>query len=341
MKVQEFYEFKKSCKEAQKVQSSCSNDAAEKSDQGQLHERRHQVEDDDDDDENLIYSTVQIVKNFIKKHAVHQIKEDESGKQLIIMSGENLSRDEEQLVSSSTTTMNAFQQIVSIKREPIVEIKIEPLEIKEEGEADEILGLNLDFTSNEELTNSSSDNSLSKLPAFCNDRIFDGNRFVLRSEILQRKSKKELKKRERRPEFWASSIQKKLKNTGQQYRSAKGYVVAAKSMGTPCNCRKDCTNKINESNRLINFKHYWKFESVNDKKKFIMDHITLVRPKRALSKSRAFSRIMHHYLDVTNSDGTIEQIKVCKKMFCNTLNISNSVLTNAFKIKDQYFEMDK
>lgn len=314
---------------------------------------KEEFEDVQDRSESVIFTTVQIVKNYIKKYSVQQIKEDESAKQLIIIPREKSTINEDELVSSSTS-INAFQgqnenDNSSIKQEPMdvkaenIEIKVEPLEIKEEGEAGDILGLDLEeFTSQEEST-SSSDNSLSRLPAFCEDRIFDGNRFVSRSEIIQRKSSKEQhKKRARQPDLWACQVQKKLRNLGQQYRSVKGYVVAAKSLGPPCNCKKDCANKVNETNRLLNFKEYWRLECINDKKKFILNHIKLVRPQRALTKTRAYSRIMHHYLDVSNYDGSIEQIKVCKKMFCQTLNISNSVITNAFKIKnDQYLELDK
>ncbi|KAG5671357.1 hypothetical protein PVAND_001558 [Polypedilum vanderplanki] len=344
-KIIEFYNFKRKCKESQSVQSKRKDDC------GRILTK---IEEHLDDDK-IVYSTLKIVENYIKKYAIQEIRQIESSMQLIIMPRHKQQQQDENQVSSSTT---AFQDkinssnsdnttsSISIKQEPIenlVEIKIEPLEIKEEGEADEILGLDLDdFTSSHEESTNSSDNSLSKLPAFCNDRIFDGNRFISKTELLLRKSKKDqLKKREKRPDSWASAIQKRLRTTGQQYRSVKGYVVAAKCLGPPCNCRKDCSHKINESNRLYNFKQYWKLESINDKKKFILDHIRLVRPKRALTKSRAFSRIMHHYLSVCNYDGSVEQIKVCKKMFCQTLNISNSVITNAFKAKEQYFEMDK
>lgn len=346
-KLVEFYNFKIKCKANQAIQTETNSGTDDKSNTlteflGEIH-----LEDD-----KIVYSIVQIVQNYIRKHAVQDIKEDESAKQLIITAKNHFQQDE--LVSSST---NAFHDKTSnnsdsgsfnsssssIKQEPmenLIEIKNEPLEIKEEGEADEILGLNIDFSSSlEESSTNSSDNSLSKLPAFAHDRIFDGNRFISRSELLLRKSKKDqMKKREKRPDSWASAIQKKLRNTGQSYRSAKGYVVAAKCLGPPCNCRKDCANKVNECNRLLNFKKYWKLESVNDKKQFILDHIRLVRPKRALTKARAFSRIMHHFLSVSNYDGSCEKVKVCKKMFCQTLNISNSVITNAFKAKDQYFE---
>lgn len=338
----EFYNFKIKCKANITVQYEKIDDSAKEHDDVRLC------------DNSIVYTTVQIVKNYIKKYSVQEIKENESTKELIIRPRKKSNEDEQ---VSSSTSINAFQiqgrnnDDSSIKDEPVdvniikaedVEVKIEPVEIKEEGLAGDILGIDLEeFTSQEENTSSSSDNSLSRLPAFCEDRIFDGNRFVSRSEIIQRKSSKEQhKKRARRPDLWAATIQKKLRTLGQPYRSVKGYLVAAKTVGPPCNCKKDCSNKVNESNRSLNFKEYWRLECINDKKKFILNHIKLVRPQRALTKNRAYSRIMHHYLDVLNYDGSTEQIKVCKKMFCQTLNISNSVITNAFKIKDQYLDID-
>lgn len=297
--------------------------------------------------DSIVFTTVQIVKRYIRKYSVEQIQEDESAKRLIIFSSSMRGEQPEDELVTSSTSINAFQgqrESPSIKQEKIenVEIKVEPLELKEEGIAGDILGLDIDefSLSTEDNSTSSSENSLSRLPAFCEDRIFDGNRFVSRSEIIERKSCKEQhKKRARRPDLWAATVQKKLRNLGQQYRSIKGYVVAAKSVGPPCDCKKNCATKVNETNRLTNFKEYWSLECINDKKKFILNHIRLVRPQRALTKTRAYSRIMHHFLDVLNYDGSTEQVKVCKKMFCQTLNISNSVITNAFKIKDgQYLD---
>ncbi|CAG9806688.1 unnamed protein product [Chironomus riparius] len=338
-RVLDFYNFKIKCKANITVQFEKIDDSPKELDENRLC------------DNSIVFTTVQIVKNYIKKYSVQEIKENESTKELVIRPREKSNEDEQ---VSSSTSINAFQgqeNNSSIKDEPVdvnnkaenVEVKIEPMEIKEEGLPGDILGIDIDeFTSQEENTSSSSDNYLYKLPAFQENRIFDGNRFVSRSEIIQRKSSKEQhKKRARRPDLWAATVQKKLRTLGQPYRSVKGYLVAAKTVGPPCNCKKDCSNKVNESNRSLNFKEYWRLECINEKKKFILNHIKLVRPQRALTKNRAYSRIMHHFLDVLNYDGSSEQIKVCKKMFCQTLNISNSVITNAFKIKDQYLDIDK
>lgn len=199
---------------------------------------------------------MQLIQEFVKKNGgIEDIKE--VGKQLII-SSVKLDRPASAGEVSSTT----FHDGLSIKEEPLVEVKEEPVEVKvelsEDNEADiaDILGLS---AHEEELTNSS-DSSLSKLPAFCANRFFDGNRFVSRTEYLEAKLKGQQKKRERRPEFWAAAVQKKLRSHGQQYRSVKGNIVPARKLGLPCNCRKNCGARISENNRLTNFKNYWQLE---------------------------------------------------------------------------------
>lgn len=286
----------------------------------------------------LVHSTVQLIQEFVKKNGgIEDIKE--VGKQLIISSVKL-----DHPASAGEVSSTTFHDGLSIKEEPLVEVKEEPVEVKielnEDDEADitDILGLS---AHEEDLTNSS-DSSLSKLPAFCANRFFDGNRFVSRAEYLEAKLKGQQKKRERRPEFWAAAVQKKLRSHGQQYRSVKGNIVPARKLGLPCDCRKNCGARISENNRLTNFKNYWNLENASEKRKFIIDHVKLLRPKRALTKTRIFSRIMHHFLDVANSDGSTEQIKVCKKMFCSTFAISNTVISNAFKLlnkeQEKFFE---
>lgn len=267
-----------------------------------------------------VYSTLQIVRNYISKHKICEIAEDESEQKLVI----------------TPKPKKPFQDLVSIKSEP-VEIKIEP----DDPELS-FLHYIRSIGDSEELTNSSegsSSSSLARLPAYEENTYFDGNKFVLRSEMPPKKLK-EPKKRQRKPEMWATNIQKQLRNAGKRYRSTKGYIVEARSMAAPCNCRQFCSTKVNEKNRMMNFSSYWKLDDIRKKRSFIAAHIKL-EPMRSLKKSGALSRLILHYLDVANSDGSTEQIKVCKTMFLNTLDISNTVLmttVKAVKLGNQYFE---
>lgn len=277
-----------------------------------------------------VHIAVQMVRNYVAKHATVEVKEVND--KLVISPKPN-----------PAAARSVFHNTISIKQE-VMDIKMEPfdVQIKEDPDADlPFLNFIRSFgeSISEELTNSS-EGSVSRLPAFEASTYFDGDRFVLRSEVPP-KQLKDAKKRQRKPENWATNIQKKLRNAGQRYRSAKGYIVEARTMGAPCTCRKECGTKVNEKNRLMNFSNYWRLEDVSIKRKFILDHIKLERPMRAMTKSRAFSRLILHFLDVINSDGSIEQIKVCKTMFLNTFDISNTVITTTVKLHSQYFDADK
>lgn len=276
----------------------------------------------------VVLSMSQIIRSFIERCSISEISE------LIVNETESKLTISSKLHSAS----NAFQESFSIKNE-LNEIKSEPVEVKVDHDGLSFLhfitSLEEKAVSSDDLTNSS-EGSVSRLPAFEESTYFDGDKFVLRSEVPPKKLK-ESKKRERKPDFWATNVQKKLRVCGKEYRSAKGYIVEARSMGSPCNCRKDCANKVNEKNRLMNFKSYWNLDETAKKRKFISDHIKLERPMRALKKSRAFSRLILHYLDVINADGSVEQIKVCKKMFLNTFDISNTTVTTTLKLNSQYF----
>lgn len=282
----------------------------------------HELKSPLDEADQNIEKTLKMVKDFISKHADAEITVDEQ--KLVITPKPN-------------PPTNAFQDLVSIKSEPM-EIKLEPFSAKHEADLPFLHYISHfgDSGSSEELTNSS-EGSLSRLPAFEENTYFDGDKFVLRSEMPPKRLK-EAKKRQRKPEMWASNIQKKLRNTGKRYRSSKGYIVEARSMAAPCSCRQECSAKVNEKNRLMNFSSYWKLDDISKKRKFIVDHIKLEKPMRALKKSRALSRLILHFLDVSNSDGSTEQIKVCKTMFLNTLDISNTVITTTVKLSNQYFE---
>lgn len=286
------------------------------------HEKFKQLDNEIED--KVVYNTVQIVRRYVEKFSIAEIKEYETDKKLVI--------------TPASTSQTFHNRSISIKSEPM-EIKIEPIDVhvKEEREVDTLFFKT--FTdSSEELTNSSTEVSLSRLPAFEESTYFDGDKFVLRSKVPPKKLK-EPKKRQRKPELWATNVQKKLRNSGKRYRSAKGYIVEARSMAAPCSCRQDCGSKVNEKNRLMNFSRYWELGETTRKRKFIFDHIKLERPMRAMNKSRALSRLIIHFLDVMNSDGTIDKVRVCKTMFLNTFDISNTVVMTAVKLNSQYFDV--
>lgn len=275
----------------------------------------------------------QKINNFIRHHqgAVELVVERLDECMKIIPKNRTFQSDR---ISSSSIK----QELVDIKVEPSEDNQHEFLQFcRSFGDS-----ASTSFQSDESTTSTGGESSAvqrSRLPAFEQDTYFDGNRFVLKTEVPPKVMTKENRKRQRKPEQWEVNVQKQLKNAGKRYRSTKGYVVAEKSMGSPCDCRKLCSSKINEKNRLTNFNSYWMLDSVQKKRTFIRDHIEVGKPIKAKNepKHRGVSKLLHHFLSISNSDGTEEKIRVCKRMFLSTLGISNTVITTTLKLNHSQY----
>lgn len=322
--MREFYEFKKNAKNYLKTRQKCSKNSNLKVLCDNIRNKIH---------------------DFIRLHDEINVVEDQTHDNLTIIPKNDMSG----IQPPTTTFHEGPSPSTSIKQEKIVEVKIEPQELDQVEEQDTAsfllfcrsFGESASSFQSDESTGSSADASgvnRSRLPAFEQDTYFDGNRFVLKTEVPPKKILKENRKRQRKPEQWEVNVQKQLKNAGKRYRSTKGYVVAEKSMGSPCNCRKLCSTKINEKNRLTNFNSYWELDNVLKKRTFILDHIEVGKPMKAKNKpkNRGVTKLIHHFLNISNSDGSEERIRVCKRMFLSTLGISNTVITTTLKLHSQY-----
>ncbi|KAJ2953054.1 hypothetical protein O0L34_g7445 [Tuta absoluta] len=75
-------------------------------------------------------------------------------------------------------------------------------------------------------------------------------------------SVKKGRKRIAAPSKWMQNKRKRLRNTGQAYKSNKNKDVPAKCVKPPCgeNCRFRCSSKIIEAERRQIFEEYWKLE---------------------------------------------------------------------------------
>lgn len=303
--MQEFYKFKRNAKYHLETRQKCSNNS--------------NLRFLSDDIRNKFHT-------FIRLHDEINVVEDKMNERLTILPKRNITRS-----YKTTTTFHGIPPAsTSIKQEIVdVEVKIEPRELDhevgegEQGDSASFLkfcrsfGESASSFQSDESRGSSADTSAvhnSRLPAFEQDTYFDGNRFVLKTEVPPKKILKENRKRQRKPEQWEVNVQKQLKNAGKRYRSTKGYVVAEKSMGSPCTCRKLCSTKINEKNRLTNFNSYWELDSVFLKRAFILNHIEVGKPMKAKNKpkQRGVTKLIHHFLNIANSDGSEEKIRVCK-----------------------------
>lgn len=147
--------------------------------------------------------------------------------------------------------------------------------------------------------------------------------------------------KEKKPDHWKQSRCKTLRNSGQSYVNNKGKLVAAKQMRESCGltCRMKCEDKIDDENRLMNFNNYYELADTALQWEFIVKHSKTVDTKRSSTYKPSEPtdppkkiRTSHHkyYLEKRVAHNEYEMIQVCKKMFLNTLSISNQVANTVF-----------
>jgi hypothetical protein len=83
----------------------------------------------------------------------------------------------------------------------------------------------------------------------------------------------------------------------------------------------------------MNFDNFWSLGDVVEQRKFIYSHIISKAPSRRKSLSSSSSRTvtLEFYLDKQDSKGHALLVHVCKKMFKNTLSVSNQVISQVIK----------
>lgn len=150
-------------------------------------------------------------------------------------------------------------------------------------------------------------------------------------ENTTEKTQNKGKKRTRNVDAWKHNVRKQLTLSGQSYISKKGKLVPAKVIGEACsNCLYKCTDKITEEQRQKLHSMYWDpLRNWDLKRQFIVALVTehqIKRTAKATTKNRARSLRYSFKIDE-------EKIRVCKKFFCNTLSISESVVFTALKKK--------
>lgn len=115
------------------------------------------------------------------------------------------------------------------------------------------------------------------------------------------------------------------KNTKRKRYRHKMGKLSGKSIGSPCNCFRKCSEKINEQQRMFIFNFYWNLEGVAQQWAFLLRFSERCLPERqsvdpCLRRQYSFK----FYLPVSKDmDG--EKVQVCKVMMCNTLAISSTV----------------
>lgn len=143
----------------------------------------------------------------------------------------------------------------------------------------------------------------------------------------QKKSKKRL----RRPETWKCNMRRKKAITGKKHETQKGNTVSAKTIKTPCSCRKGCGTKVDNEQRRIIFEKYWNEGKTWDmKRQFILTCVRKKAVERRRIRNKDSRKQRNHTLEYKLLVDQ-KEIDVCKNFFLGTLGISETVVRNTIK----------
>ncbi|XP_072944630.1 uncharacterized protein [Epargyreus clarus] len=143
------------------------------------------------------------------------------------------------------------------------------------------------------------------------------------------------RKRTRNPHSWKKNIAKKLRNSGNEYRSLKtGKTVQARKIGPCCSekCRLACSSNFSQEKRIEIFNSYWGLGSVERHRDFLN---SCIRPleiaSRRIKTYRRYPRQGNSAFYLLN-DGN--SVWVCKTFLINTLGISPRTIRTVIDAKN-------
>ncbi|XP_071545836.1 uncharacterized protein [Panulirus ornatus] len=127
-------------------------------------------------------------------------------------------------------------------------------------------------------------------------------------------------------------ICKKLRDEGKSYLAQSGKIVWGKEFSPlhSC-CISKCHHLIPVEQQEILFRKYWALGTWNLQTKFLWDHIEIRNTKAKTSKNIESRRVHTRLFFLPNYNG--EMKRVCKVLFCSTLQISNGRLARAINQK--------
>lgn len=138
-----------------------------------------------------------------------------------------------------------------------------------------------------------------------------------------------------KPGYEAEKKRNDLKCYGKSHVTKSGVLVPQQSMGPPCGCRKDVyCNKLalTEKQRQYIFRTYWGFGDSNKQFAFIIKFTKMCEKKLQHCSGQGVTNrdfTYRYFLPITEDlDG--EKVRVCKKMFNNTLS-SNFNIASIWK----------
>ncbi|XP_070560948.1 uncharacterized protein [Ptychodera flava] len=100
---------------------------------------------------------------------------------------------------------------------------------------------------------------------------------------------------------WKRNIQKRLRNSGQEYTAHTGKRVCARQMiYHQCRCNMDCSKHFSLEERQDIFSKYWNLGSYERQRDFIKAHVTKIGKKRAHSH-RKFTKREYNYIQLAKT----------------------------------------
>lgn len=142
-------------------------------------------------------------------------------------------------------------------------------------------------------------------------------------------SEKVLKrKRSKNNGEWIDVKSKVLLNKGKEHVNRKNILIKEKKMGPPCilKCRSKCYEKLNYIDRKSIFDAYWELGDHTRQWDFIAQNVKVINKKQQIANSSATRRNFSRQYTLTINHN---EFQVCKKMFQQTLGISETVVTTA------------
>lgn len=140
-------------------------------------------------------------------------------------------------------------------------------------------------------------------------------------------SPKLTKKRQKHVSLWKCNVNKKLRQSGNEYTNWKNQPMAARQMKAGCKhtCFFLCTKNFTENDRQKTFDNFWNLTD-DDKIKFFLKFVKRVTVKRRRVSSEIKKYSYRFFLQVNE-----HIVRVCRLFFLNTLNVSKRRIYYCFE----------
>ena len=140
--------------------------------------------------------------------------------------------------------------------------------------------------------------------------------------------KSEVRKRLRNENDWIDNKAKRELNFGVKHQNRKGVLVPERKIEASCKdtCRLKCKNRLNDEQRKNIFQQFWQLGDHTRQWDFIARFVTTEAKKQVTIKNRDSRRNLSRKYNFSING---ETARVCKKMFLNTLGISEQWVTTA------------